>query len=365
MPIREESFRIGCGRYLQKPDLLLNCKEEILRLGTKPMILGGETALKVALPQMEKSIKELESYRIIPYKGSCNEPKAKEFADQALQEGFDVVVGVGGGVMMDFAKLVGDFAKLPVINVPTSSATCAAYTPLSVRYTPEGRTVGSKHYGYEVSAVLADSRILSQQPTRLFLAGVLDSLAKFVEIKQRAAENGGAFPLGLDWAYCMAEKSFHELTEKTETCLADMACGVISETVEQVLFICLAGTGVISGIARGSNQTALGHKFYEATRELFFTESRNFLHGEIVGIGLILQNDFNGERENNDFMLRLMKHYKLPSRLREIGLTADEETKTAYYERLKKGSAIDENDPAQLERLQNSLNYLWEMDRYE
>lgn len=29
MPVREESFRIGCGRYLQKPNLLKECDKEI------------------------------------------------------------------------------------------------------------------------------------------------------------------------------------------------------------------------------------------------------------------------------------------------------------------------------------------------
>ena len=82
-----------------------------------------------------------------------------ELDDLAEKEGYDVIVGVGGGVLMDFSKLCGYYAKLPVINLPTSSATCACYTPLSVRYTPEGRTVGSRHYDYEVDAVLADTEI--------------------------------------------------------------------------------------------------------------------------------------------------------------------------------------------------------------
>ena len=67
-------------------------------------------------------------------------------------------------------------------STPASSATCAAYTPLSVRYTPDGRTVGTLHFDREVNGVLADSAILLAQPTRLYLAGVFDALAKFVEI---------------------------------------------------------------------------------------------------------------------------------------------------------------------------------------
>ena len=32
MPIKEESFRIGCGRYIQGPDYIERVGEEVLRL---------------------------------------------------------------------------------------------------------------------------------------------------------------------------------------------------------------------------------------------------------------------------------------------------------------------------------------------
>ncbi len=360
MPIREESFRIGCGRYRQKPDLLKETGEEVLRLGKAPLIIGGKTALERTRATIEESVRAVCSrYLFLEHRGSCNEERAQELAAFAAQGEFDVIVGVGGGVLMDFAKLVGDNVKLPVINIPTSSATCAAYTPLSVCYTPEGRTVGTKHFSYEVSAVLADTKVLAQQPTRLLLAGVFDALAKFVEIKQRFDETVEDYPLGLDWAYLMAKRSFAELVEKTEGCLADLKEGKITDRVERLFFITIAVTGVISGIARGSNQTALAHKFYEGARAMYFEQSRSYLHGEIVGVGLLLQNHFNGETENNDFLLSTMKQYGMPSSLPEIGLEPTKEVQQAYFEKLKGGSAIDETNPEELTRLQAGLEYLW------
>ena len=50
----------------------------------------------------------------------------EQLADYAKNNGYDVLVGVGGGVVCDFAKLCSHFSNLPVINVPTSSATCAS-----------------------------------------------------------------------------------------------------------------------------------------------------------------------------------------------------------------------------------------------
>jgi len=362
MPIREESFRIGCGRYLQKMNVIKQCGEEVLRLGNAPLIIGGKTALSLTRSDIENSVSEkCRSYEIVEHTGTCNEERATELSALAHERGLDVIVGVGGGVIMDFAKLVGDFAKLPVINIPTSSATCAAYTPLSVRYTPDGRTVGSKHYSYEVAAVLADTAIIAKQPTRLLLSGVFDALAKFVEIKQRFSEEMENYPLGLDWAYVLSKRSFNELVNKTEKCITDMEAGNITDAVEQIIFANIAATGVISGIARGSNQCALAHKFYEGTRAMFFEESRSYLHGEIVGVGLLLQNYFNKETENNDFLLKLMKKYNMPCCLSDIGVPASQEAQDMYYEKLKGGSAIDENNPEELLKLREGLKYLWEI----
>lgn len=357
MPIKEESFRIGCGRYIQKSGALSLLGEEVGRLGSSPLVVGGATALKITREKIEKSLVGLK-YEIIEHRGTCNDSRSLELVKYAKENGFDVIVGVGGGVIMDFAKLIGDAAGLPVINVPTSSATCAAYTPLSVRYTPDGRTVGSKHFEREVDAVLVDTEIIAAQPTRLLLSGVFDALAKFVEIKQRFYESDKC-PLGLDWAFWLSQKSFDDLVEKTEKCISDSSDTNVTAAVDEVVFTTIAVTGVISGIARGSNQCALAHKFYEGTREMFFEESRTYLHGEIVGVGMLLQNFFNGDADNNGFLLSIMKKYDMPCSLADIGISPDKEVQKMYFEKLKNGSAIDENDPEELEKLQAGLDYLW------
>ena len=91
----------------------------------------------------------------------------------------------------------------------------------------------------------------------------------------------------------MSKASYQFLNDKTAKCICDMKRGEVSDDVEKVIFAAIAATGVISGIARGSNQCALAHKFYETTRTLFPEAAKPYLHGEIVGVGLLLQNHFN------------------------------------------------------------------------
>ena len=358
MPIRESSFRIGCGRYIEEAGALAQIGAEIRRLGHAPLIVGGRTALSLTHDTFTASVRTACSkFEVITHAGTCSEERAKELADLCLHNGYDVIVGVGGGVIMDFAKLCGHFAALPVINVPTSSATCACYTPLSVRYTPEGKTVGSLHYEREVDCVIADTAVIATQPVRLLLAGVFDALAKFVEIRQRYRGDTSDVPLGLDYAYAMAEHSYRVLTERTDAAITAMRSGQITADFEQVVFTTLAATGVISGIARGSNQCALAHKFYEITRVLFPESARPYLHREIVGVGLLLQNHFNGEEERNAELLTMMRKYGMPASVKAIGADMSGDMFEEYIRRLTASSAVDGSNPEQCRRLRQSMEY--------
>ena len=360
MPIKEESFRIGSGRYIQGKGYIYKLVEEILRLGKTPLIIGGQTALEKTKGKIKMAIEsKIMKYDIVTYKGTCHKESAMRLAQYAQEEGYDVIVGIGGGVICDFAKLCASHAKLPILNVPTSSATCAAYTPLSVCYSEEGRTVGSVHYSYEVDCVIVDTEILIEQPVRLFVAGVFDALAKFVEIKQRYVEGKEDFPLGLDHAYIMSKYSFNYLTGKVQKCIDDMQSGIISDDFERVVFPTIATTGVISGIARGSNQTAIAHKFYEAIRFLFPEQTKRFTHGELVGVGMLIQNHFNGEEENNAIILKLMKEHNIPSCIEEMNIEKNHEVFDLLYSKICSSSAIESEEDAK--KLKESMNYFWNL----
>ncbi|MBR5307864.1 MAG: iron-containing alcohol dehydrogenase [Clostridia bacterium] len=361
MAIKEESFRIGCGRYLQGKNYTERVADEVIRLGTSPLFIGGMTALSLTKGTIEKSLEgKISKYEFITHTGTCNDDYARKYADYAKEKGYDVIVGIGGGVIMDLAKLCGHFAPLPVINVPTSSATCASYTPLSVRYTDEGKSLGTMHFDHEISCVIADTAIISGQPARLLLSGMFDAIAKLVEIKHRYKKELEVFPLGLDYAYAMSERSFDFLYRKTEKCISDCAMGEITFDVENFIYTTIAATGVISGIARGSNQTALGHKLYDNARLLFPRETKPYLHGEIVGVGLLMQNHFNGEAENNDLLISLMDKYGMPKSLSDIGIAKTEENYHLLLEKMCGCSAMQDLDGDEAKiKLHKSFDYLW------
>ena len=86
MPIKEDSFRIGSGRYIQGRGYLAKTGEEILRLGTAPLIIGGQTALHLTRGQITESLADkCNKYEFIVHTGTCNEARATELAQLAAQ----------------------------------------------------------------------------------------------------------------------------------------------------------------------------------------------------------------------------------------------------------------------------------------
>lgn len=358
--IKENSFRIGCGRYLQGSGIISTVADEVIRLGCrKAYVLGGKTALSLTRAQIEESISAAGLTAIFhTYLGFCCQDTCAEIMDSDEFKSCDVVIGVGGGNLMDAAKYCAVLSGKPVINIPTSSATCAAFTPLSVCYTRDGRTVGTTHHKIEVNCVIADTAILCKQPVRLLLAGVYDSIAKIYELRQRmqgiSVDDGD---IGLYSSYHMSEFAADFLNERLEACVEDTDKGLDSKLNSDAAWVLIALTGVISGLARGSNQTAIAHKVYESLRALFPASVYPFLHGEMVGMGLIVQIAYNREGDPEQFRAR-MKRLGMPVRLSDIGVEPTDDNLSLLREKILASTAMAGTDAEEQARFAEALKLL-------
>ena len=362
MAIKEPSFRIGSGRYLQEEGIISRVGEESLALGAGALIIGGKTALSITEGSIRESLDAVSNrYEIITHIGPCSREAAERYSKVADEKALSVIIGVGGGVIMDLSKLVASIGGRRIMTVPTSSATCAAVTPLSVVYTEDGRTVGTTHFLREVDTVLVDTDILRRQPKRLLVSGVLDALAKLPEIEKRYKKGTppGKAPLGLSYARTLAEDTEALLSGYTETALSDMSADRVTPILDEIIFAAISVTGVISGIARGSNQCAIAHKFYEMTRLMYPKESKAYLHGEIVGVGLLLQNHFSGREELNPALIALMERNCIPTSPKALGIPDREGVMEEYFEKIKNSSAIEKASVSETDKLKAALEYLW------
>lgn len=338
------SYRFGAGRYLQENDILDYSGEEILRYGKKAYVIGGPHALAAVRERMEASFAAAGLISVWEeYGGFPSYRKVEKLKEAVASNGCDVLVGTGGGRIMDLTKAAAAELKIPVILVPASSATCASYSPLSVMYTDEGKCVGYLHFDYEVNAVLVDEAVMSHQPPRLLAAGIMDAMAKCIEISNGKPE----ITLETDTiekysAYKMAEYVYDILERYGKEAYRDAEEQRCTKMLHNVVFCTIALTGIVSALMRARKQTALAHRMYETIRTCYFKESISYIHGEIVATGLLAQLRFNNHTAGIEKLRTYMGEMKMPMNLKALGLDCSEETIRTLYERLCESEFVED-----------------------
>lgn len=355
------AFKFGCGRYIQKTGLLAEAGGEVARFGRRAWIVAGPTAWSVAGAALQQGLARAQIECCVNvYGGHCSHEQAYAFAHSDAFAACDVIVGVGGGAMMDFAKLVAQYSYRPVVLVPTSSATCASYTPLSVCYDDDGKTVGTTKFPWEVSALLCDMDVLSTQPARLLTAGSYDAMAKMIELRHcGGAEDDVNVAPGMRLASVMAEYFYGRLHAITPQAVRDVGAGRNSPYVEEVVYFSIVGAGLCSGLANGSNQTAIAHKFYELTRSFLTKECAHVLHGELVAMGLIAQTAYNSNADDARAFAQEMRAIGLPCSLSELGVAPTAELLERYCTAINASRVMKGRTAAEQERLKESLKLIF------
>ncbi len=322
------SYRFGAGRYIQESDVLGKSGKEVKRYGNKAYVIGGNTALGVVHDRMLKSFDEAGlEYVTEEFQGYPSREKIEELKQAVEAAGCDVIVAVGGGHIMDLAKAAAGESGRPVVAIPTSAATCAAYSPLSVLYTPEGHSIGSIQFDYEVASVLVDEQAMLTQTPRLLAAGILDAMAKYVEIEtlkpHHLDENTS---IDIHSAFYMAKYTYDMLWKIGSKAIEDLKKHEWSKELHEVIYINIALTGMISAMMRGRGQTTLGHAFDGELRKSYLDKVKPCLHGETVAMGLLANLVYNEREESAVIELEnYMKNFGMKCTLEEVGIHVDDE----------------------------------------
>ncbi len=305
---------IGPGKYVQGKGEMENLKKYTDSLGQKPFILISSSGMKRVAGLIRKSFGSPEPKFEI-FNGECSKNEVDRLI--GLMGNCDVIIGAGGGKILDTAKAVGYYTKKPVAIVPTIASTDAPCSALSVLYTDEGVFDRYLFLPANPNLVLVDTEIVSAAPVRLLVSGMGDALATYFEARANQASGGTTCAGGqaTGAALALARLCYDTLIRqglKAKLAVEQKVCTKAVETV-------IEANTYLSGIGFESGGLAGAHAIHNGLTVL--EQCHHMYHGEKVAFGtlaqLVLEDAPMEELEEVvDFCLEV----GLPVTLADIGL---------------------------------------------
>ncbi|HEI8857952.1 TPA: oxidoreductase [Citrobacter koseri] len=270
----------------------------------------GERAIAAARPYLPDAF-DLPGARHLPFTGHCSESDVKQLAAKAGDDR-RVVIGIGGGTLLDTAKALARRLQLPFVAIPTIAATCAAWTPLSVWYNDAGQALHFEIFDDANYLVLVEPEIILRAPEAYLLAGIGDTLAKWYEAVVLAPQPETlplTVRLGINGALAIRDV----LLESSEQALADKERGELTQAFRDVVDAIIAGGGMVGGLGERYTRVAAAHAVHNGLTVLPQTEK--FLHGTKVAYGILVQSALLGQDEVLAQLVAAYQRFSLPTTL--------------------------------------------------
>ncbi|MEF3111166.1 oxidoreductase [Raoultella sp. WB_B2P2-3] len=280
---------------------------------SRALWIYGERAIAGAEPFLPEAFNAPGAKKIL-FKGHCSESDVARLVREAGEDR-SVVIGVGGGALLDTAKAVARRLALPVVAIPTIAATCAAWTPLSVWYNDAGQALHFEIFDDANFLVLVEPRIILNAPEEYLLAGIGDTLAKWYEavvLAPRPETLPLTVRLGINGALAIRDV----LLESSETALADRQRGELSQPLLDVIDAIIAGGGMVGGLGERYTRVAAAHAVHNGLTVLPQTDK--FLHGTKVAYGILVQSALLGQDAVLAQLVTAYQRFNLPTTLAEL-----------------------------------------------
>ena len=312
------TLSVAPAKVLRGDRILEQAGNAIAHLGNRPLIVGGDRTLKATLPRLQSVLaaQQLE-FSTANYGSDCSEAGLATMREAVKAHRADLIIGVGGGKALDAAKLLAYQCHLPVVTIPTSAATCAAWTALSNVYSEEGAFL------YDVSLencpdlLLLDYDLIATAPTYTLVAGIGDAIAKWYEA---SVSSGNSEQTLIVSAVQQARVLRDILFQKSAAALQSPGSAVWKEVVDATVLL----AGVIGGLGGAECRTVAAHAVHNGLTHLPVHSS---IHGEKVAFGILVQLRLEEMVQGNQLAAtsrqQLLKFYTeigLPQKLSDLGL---------------------------------------------
>lgn len=296
-------------------DALLHT-DEILRTylpeatGKKTLIVSEPFLIDLYREKINEISRDLGGAEIYPME-SASFDEAVRIARKICIEDIKVIVGFGGGRVLDTAKYAAHISKATYICMPSSLSNDSLASPFSVLETENG---ARKTLSCLIpAAIIVDTNMIAQAPLNQILSGIGDTIAKHTALhdwKLSAVKSGTRVN---DFAYALSRMSYDSVYH----------CDY-KDLKNKVFIRILSRALVMGGLAMeiaGSSRPCSGseHLFAHAIEE-YYPEVK-VSHGIGVALGSIPACIFQGQSENG--LLDFCKTYGIETDPSFYGISRD------------------------------------------
>jgi glycerol dehydrogenase len=309
------------GRYIQGYEAIKRLGPEIARLGKTGYLICSPTVFSKLWPGFKAGVEKEVTISAEKFGGECSEEEIDRLLKLSQKNGSNVIIGMGGGKVMDTAKAVAHLAGLPVIIIPTVASSDAPCSAISVIYTPAGVHSHPMPHPRNPDVVLVDTRIIAEAPVRFLIAGMGDALSTWFEAESCRQKYAGNMTFtgnpGSLTAYSLAELCYQSLLEYGVIARRAAEIHAVIPALEHIV----ETNTLLSGLGFESCGLAAAHGI-----QIGFTvlkQSHSYLHGEVVAFGTLASLFLTDKSQDMiDEVYSFCESVGLPTTLAEIGLSA-------------------------------------------
>ncbi len=294
---------------------------DIKKITNRPLVLGrSEDTNKIRSALFE----DLKRNDINPYKMNlqfdCCYEDLENVYKFASQNKCDSIIASGGGKVLDAGKLLADYLSISSITVPLSASTCAGWTALSNIYTKKGQFIKDVNLRSCPQLLIYDHSLIKTAPLNTLRSGIADSLAKWYESSVTSSNNcDGIVQQAIQISRVLRDQLF-----------IDGIAAYSNQSEDNISWSNVIDAngitaGLIGGIGGEKCRTAAAHAIHNAITQL--EPSKKPLHGEIVGVGILIQLCLEASNNDNILatqslkqLLKFMRDLNLPTSIAELGI---------------------------------------------